>query len=139
MNQWWFLGFIAFTLGIALAGEKYGENKIKVACEKQDEAQQQNTIMAQQHVISQIGVQDNISKGETNAYQSSLNAITILYHDVRLPAPANATGTNLRTVPAAAGGTQTSKRYRLTPQQCDQEEAKCNALWNWAQQQSAVK
>jgi hypothetical protein len=138
MNQWWILFCLGILAAVGFTGERYGENRVRVQCDKHDEAQQQVTIDAQQHVIKQVQTQGQITQEVENAYHTGITAIDSLYATARVQPKASASA-GVRSVPAAACGTQTSRKYRLTLKQCDEEEAKCNALWNWAQQQSAVK
>lgn len=138
MNQWW----IIFCLGVltvaGFTGERYGENRIKVQCDKHDEAQQQVTIAAQNHVINEVKNQNQITQGAENDYQQNITAITGLYSHGLQP-DAAAASASMRAISGTACSAQASKRYKLTPQKCDDEEAKCNVLWNWAQRQSKIK
>ncbi len=138
MNQYWIIAFVTLLVGVFLTGERYGADRMAVQCDKREEAQQQVTIAAQQHVIGQVETQSKITQESENAYHTGITAIDALYTTagVQQTPP---TGNNLRTVPSATCGTQTSRKYRLTLKQCDEEEAKSNALWNWAQNQAAVK
>lgn len=138
MNQYWLVALIVLLCSIGLFGYHAGVTSAEVKCDKHDAAEAQTTINAQQHVITETETQNQISQGAENAYHTGINSIDSLYTDSVPTAPA-AAGDGVRRVSTAACGTQTSKKYKLTPQQCDEEEAKCNALWNWAQSQAAVK
>jgi len=129
VNQYWIIAFVLLLAGVGYFGYRSGENAVEVTCQKHEEAQQQ-------HVIGQLETQTQITNGVENAYHTGITAIDNLYSTARVQPAGNG---NVRAVPATACGTQTSKRYKLTPKQCDMEEAKCNALWNWTQQQSQVK
>ena len=129
MNQYWLIAFIALLGGVGFFGYHAGVTSAEVKCQRQIEVQQQ-------HVIGQLETQTQITNGVSNAYHTGITAIDNLYATASVQPKTNGA---VRPVPAATCGTQTSKRYKLTPKQCDMEEAKCNALWNWAQQQSQVK
>jgi hypothetical protein len=139
MNQWWILFCIGILAATGFTGERFGEDRVKVQCDKHDEAQQEVTIAAQKHVITEVQTQGQITQEAENAYHTGITAIDGMYAATGVQSHGDATSAGVRPVPATACGTQTSRKYRLTPKQCDEEEAKCNALWNWAEQQAAVK
>lgn len=139
MNQWWILATLALLAGVFFVGDRYGRDAVTVVCDKQQSAEQQGTIAAQTHVIGEIKTQGNITQETSNAYHTNISAIDTMYAVPSMYPIQTATGTGVRSVPIPACGIQTSKKYKLTPQQCDIEEEKSNALWNWTQQQAAVK
>ncbi len=138
MNQYWALFCLLLLAAAGFGGERYGENRITVKCDKHDEAQQQVTITAQQHVIGEVKTQETINQGAENAFQKNVDTIGALY-DSGVPSNPAATGPGMCAIPAAASRPQTSRKYKLTLKQCDVEEAKFNALWNDWLAQAAVK
>jgi hypothetical protein len=126
MNQWWLLFCLVILMAVGFVGYRYGADSTEVSCQKQVEAEQA-------HVIGQIETQNQITQGVSNAYHTGISAIDNLYGVQQLP------GGIKRTISTPACGTQASKKYKLTPQECDDEEFKCIALWNWTQQQGDVK
>ena len=126
MNQYWIVAFLIFIGMTDFFSYRYGVDSTEVKYQRQAEIQQQ-------HVIGQLENQSKITQGVSNAYHTGISAIDDLY---RVQPTIDGA---MRPISAAACGTQTSKKYKLTFKQCDQEEAKCNALWVWANQQSAVK
>lgn len=129
MNQYWIVAFVILLAGTGFFGYRYGVTSTEVGCQKHEEEQQQ-------HVIGQMQAQTQVTQEIQNAYHTGISSIDALYATAGVQPTANG---NVRSIPSAACGTQTSKKYKLTPKQCDDEEYKCNALWNWAQQQSAIK
>ena len=138
MNQWWLLAFLALLGGTFFLGDRYGTNASKVACDKIESAEQKTTIAAEQHVIGQVTTQGQINQNAETEYAKDSTSIDGVYYPSGVRA-GNPAGNSVRSVSTSACGTQTSKVYKLTPEQCDKEEAKCNVLWNWAQHQAAVK
>jgi hypothetical protein len=128
MNQYWIVAFLILLSGVGFFGYRAGATSAEVSCQRQVEEQQQ-------HVIGQMETQAKITQGVQNAYHTGIAAIDNLYSTASVQSKADGA---VRSIPAAACRTQTSKRYKLTFKQCDDEEFKCNALWNWAQQQSNV-
>ncbi len=139
MNEWWILLCIAILAAVGVGSYHFGEDHVTIACDKHDEAQQQVTIAAQTHVIGEIGTQGNITQESENAYHSKLTSIDSNYVNSSVQQNPATTGTSMRAIPNTACGVQATKVYKLTPLQCDHEEAKANALWNWANKQAAVK
>lgn len=129
MNQYWIVAFLILLGSVGFFGYHAGVTATEVKYQRRDELQQQ-------HVIGQLETQTKITQGVSNAYHTGIASIDSLYATASLQPTANGA---MRAIPATACGTQTSKKYKLTFKQCDDEEFKCNALWNWAQQQSAVK
>ena len=146
--------YLAGAIGIAFlawSGAMYYEGKTSEthicgeADAKHDLAQTQGTVAAQQHVIGTIQQQNSINEGISHAYQIGIFAIDDLYSTASVqPAPI-ATGNDLRTIPGTSTGTrpivcaQTSRKYKLTPKQCDMEEEGYNQLWNAWNAQAALK
>ena len=126
MNQYWLIAFITLLALIGFAGYRYGHDATEVGCQQQQELQQQ-------HVITQMQTQTKITNGVEHAYSTGVSSIDDLYRVQSAP------HSTMRNLPTTACGTQTSKRYKLTLQQCDKEEFKCIELWNWANQQAGVK
>lgn len=139
MNQWWLLFCVALLGGTFYLGYHNGADSVKVACDKHDAQQQQQTIQAEKHVTSQIQTQGNITNEEVYALIKDAHSIDGLYTSAGLPAIARTTGDSVRPLPSATRGVQTSKKFKLTPKQCDEEEAKLQHCWSWANHQAAIK
>jgi hypothetical protein len=89
-----------------------------------------------EHAINEVKTQETISTEATNEYAKESTAIDAVYDSVQ---PAN----NLPPIPAAASTARPVQRpksrvYGLTYQQCDVEQAKASAMWNWALAQAKV-
>lgn len=128
------LFYIASCLGCVYAGYEYRDARCQAA---------DNKALAEgtQHALGEVEQQGTITREETNAFSKELTNIRNLYGITGVqPEPAN---DRVPAVPQPAAGTcahnSATKVYHLTPQQCDQEEAKCNELWNWANRQAQVK
>ena len=123
------IGFVVYSGCLAYAGYRYESEKCKAADE-------QATIAAYQHKDEVTTKQTAITTSEESTYEKDSNAIGTLYA-VSLPVSPKP---NLSLVANPPNGTcPSSKRYKLTPKQCDTEEAKLKALWTWSNQQAAVK
>ena len=127
-------------------GDKYETADCTAADNAHDLVQSQNTVAAEKKVISIVQTQGNISQETSNAYAKTSADIISMYASVGVPVPTNSPINGMSTIRSTAGRTgpdsckaTTSKKYKLTPEQCDQEEAKCNELWNWADEQAHVK
>ena len=139
MNQYILIGvLVALLAGTFFLGDRYGHYSATVSCDKVQTVQAQAAIVQQAKVISAEKSQSDISQQAENDYENNINAINNLYPD-RMPDEAIATAGNVRTISKSTCGTQTSKEYKLTLKQCDEEEAKANALWKWARDQASVK
>ncbi len=139
------LAFIAWSGGMYYAGSKNETHICAAADSAHDLKQSQNTAAAEHHVTGEVQQQGNISQEASHAYANDTASIDAAYNASSVQRPADSTGNSMPAVRSSPAGACTnsviakSKIYKLTPQQCDQEEAKCNALWNWAQRQAAVK
>jgi hypothetical protein len=139
---------VAFLVwsGLIFQAGKTSESHICAEANAQhDLAQTQITVAAQQHVITTIQKQTEINEVTAHAYQSSISSIDDLYASGLQPTPVS-TSHGLRSLPASTGGASTaicsettSKKYKLTPKQCDLEEEKFNLLWNTWNAQAALK
>ena len=142
MNQYWAAGLLGFYLLSCIAcgvlGIKYESAKCKSADEKHDLAQAQNTVAAEAKVVSVVQTQGTITREASNEYAKSSAAVNSAYA-VSVQQPAHSTVNGVPAVcrtPGRAKTPRVSKVYKLTPQQCDMEEAKFNALWNWSNRQA---
>lgn len=124
MNAYWHMGLwlsiaiVCFTAGFKVESWRW----------------EASLAESSQHALGEIKTQGNISKEATNENEKSIIAIDAAYDSMP-------TALSMSPISKSPAGTCTnlSKIYRLTPQQCDLEEAKANALWNWANQQAVVK
>lgn len=136
--------YIASCAMCGYLGYKYETADCTAADNAHDLAQSQNTVAAEKKVTSVVQKQGIISQEASNEYtKSNANVVAAYTGGVQSPPAGPVNG--MPSVRSASGGTCTdsghwakTKVYKLTPQQCDQEEAKCNALWNWANQQASV-
>lgn len=124
MNAYWKIGLIlAYTIAVFTAGWHTESWRWDASLAKSAE-----------HALGEVKTQETISTEATNDYEKSIPAIDAAYDSLSAP-------NNMSSIPKPPAGacTTRSKVYKLTPIQCDLEEAKCNALWNWAQSQAKVK
>jgi hypothetical protein len=128
------LFYIATCLGCIYAGYEYRDAR----CQAADNA---TVAKAEERAVSVVQQQGNISKEASNAFSQKITTIRNLYGVTGLqPAtPDGMPGLSKPTSGIRPVQRQRSKVYGLTYQQCDQEEAKANALWNWSNQQAQVK
>lgn len=138
------IAFAIWSCGCVYAGYKYETASCTASDEKHDLAQAQNTTAAIQAVVVDVKKQSDITQEASNDYAKNLITIDGVYANSVQQSP-NGPINSVSTIRSAASGvcpdnsTAKSKVYKLTPKQCDDEEAKCNSLWNWANQQAAVK
>ncbi len=144
MNKWWLLAFVLWSAGCFTSGFKYEGYRAGEAKAELQVDQQKVTISAEAGVIAKQQSAAVITQKESQNYEKNVSSIDDDYADITGGLyPANtSTGGRLRaaTNPAAgvsANCTKTSKKYGLTPRQCDTEEAKLLALWDWVAKQRA--
>lgn len=94
---------------------------------------------AAQHVTKEVETQGDITQEALNDNAKKSTTIDNAYSsDGMQPSgdmpPVRSTPNGTRPMQRVR-----SKVYGLTFQQCDLEQAKANSLWNWANQQAAVK
>ena len=126
MNAYCKMGLIlAYTIAVFTAGWRTESWRWEASLAKSAE-----------HALGEVKTQDNISTEATNENAKDEIAIDAAYSD-----SVQQSTRDLPPLPKPAAGacTTRSKVYKLTPIQCDLEESKCNALWNWAQAQAKVK
>ena len=127
-------GIFLFYLA-SIGGAYYqGHSTEAVICKAADE---KADIQAYQHKDEVTTKQNAINQSEVKLYEKDFNTIGTLYSS-GLPT------SNVANLPSTGNTpvricTNSSKQYKLTLKQCDIEEAKLKALWEWANQQSAVK
>lgn len=122
---------LVFSAGWMVESWRSGE---KVA--RDNEAQQQVTIAAEQGVIARQQQSASITNNMSKRYENDLFTIDSLYDlpdgVLRAGPPA---GGDLRPVSRTTAGAcscpKTSKEYQLTFRQCDVEEEKLSDLWDW--------
>lgn len=134
------IGVALFLLGAAgFMGFHFGKDSATVVCDKAQTKNDQAVIDQGNHVIGQLKTQGQDTQQAELNYEDLTNAINALYAP-SMPSNTPTVGANpLRPVPKATCPSRASKKYKLTPQQCDDEEAKCTELWKWAESISAVK
>ena len=121
MNQWWFLAFILWSLACGLAGWKSEEWRL-------DSKEQSAIIEAQTNVIQTVQKQDGLINNTEVDYEKDVaNDIDPLYPD-SVPESA-ASNLPANPCPPARTGTY-SKRFHLSPKQCDIEEDKLIRVWD---------
>jgi len=130
------IAFIAYSGGLFYAGTKYEGYKAGELDAQHDLAQSAVTVAAQEKVISTVQKQGNITQGASNDYSKNLALIGSFYDNGVQPTPTTASN-GMSTV--CQPTSRTSSAYHLTFKQCDSEEAKLNALWNWSNQQAALR
>lgn len=101
--------------------------------------QQQITIGALGHEVKQISQQSAINQGAEDAHKKDVTDIGTLYHAPLMQQPAIATNVRVRPFPAAACKPQTSEKFKLTPEECDDEEDGYNKLWDDWKSQAEIK
>lgn len=138
MNQAWTIFCLILAAALFFGGYEVRGWRDGVATAKYDEAQQQVTIAAEQHVIKQTETQNTINQKAESGYEKDFTTIGAMYDSSVQPTPPAASA-SVRPVSPAACGITASRRYHLTLKQCDLEEAKFNALWNAWVAQAAVK
>lgn len=134
------VAFLAWSGAMYYAGRENESHICTAADNAHDLAESQNTVAAEKKVTAVVETQGSISREASKDYAKSVSDIGTAYSSGVQSTPAGPIN-SLPATSKTAGGTCSnhSKVYKMTPQQCDQEEAKCNALWNWANQQAAVK
>ena len=140
MNQVWIIFSLLLLASTGFIGERYGENRIKVQCDKHDAAQQQVTIAAENNVIAKQKQSEATTVQTAQSYEKTVDRINVDDDDGVQPSGTPASGSMsaipipaARTCPAAVTA---SKTYKLTLKQCDIEEAKLQHLWAWYAEQS---
>jgi hypothetical protein len=138
-----FIAFIAWSGGMYYAGSRNETHICAAADSAHDLKESQNTLAAQTHVTGEVQQQANISQEASHAYANDTATIDDAYSVQRSSTIPTGSLPAVRGTPSGTGpdscNTAKSKIYKLTPQQCDQEEAKANELWNWANRQAGVK
>ncbi len=133
---------VAIVIGLfgggCILGYEYATYKAKSDREAQQIAQDNVTITAQNSVIKTQQKQTIITEKTNEAYHTGIAAIDAMYNVTGVQPIQTATSNNIRSVPNTTCGVQTTKVYKLTLKQCDMEEAKANALWNWTNQQAVL-
>lgn len=134
------IGVALFLLGTTgLIGFHFGKDSATVVCDKAQTRNDQAIIDQGNHVIGQLKTVGDITQTAEGNYEKDQNSIGALYAPsvpIITPTPSVSA---VRSLPKATCPPRTSKKYKLTPQQCDDEEAKCTELWNWAKSISVVK
>lgn len=148
MNQYIAGGVLVFyILSCALCGfmgYQYEHEKCRANDEAHDLAQSQNTAAAEKKIIAVVQEQGNISQEASKGYAKSFADISAVYAGVSVQQPPDSAVNRVPTIRSTPGRTCTpcilkTKIFHLSPEQCDIEEAKCTALWNWARQQQQAK
>lgn len=130
---------LVILTGVFILGLRYGSDHETVACDKVQAVQSQEAIQQTKHVIGQIETQGQVTQTAETNYEKDHANINSIYGPslpVNTPTP---TADGMHALSKAACPARTSKKFKLTPQQCDDEEAKCTELWKWAQGQAGVK
>lgn len=145
MNQYWIIALLLAFVGVGFAGYRYGSDSAQVQCDKIEAAQQQVTIAGQQHVITEVGKQQTITTGVSNAYHTGIASIDNLYATASVQ-PANPTGGDNNPIPRPSGRANASscrpsrsKYYKLNGQECDDNTEQLIDLQNWIKQQAALQ
>ena len=142
MTPAWIVSLVVLLSIVGLGGYRFGADSTEVTCQKHDEAQQQVTILAQKHVITEVQTQGKITEGAEHEYDSDTAAISTLYGDSGVQPDPAATVKHLPAIPNPACRAlppQNSRKFGLTPQACDIEEQKLISLWGWIKAQQAVQ
>jgi hypothetical protein len=149
MNKYWaavvFFFYLFSCLGSAWMGYKYEYEKCAAHDEAHDLAETKNTVAAEQKVVTVIQKQGTISQEASSDYAKQRAAVDSAYTGPAVvQQPPNPPVNNMPAVCRTPGRTaapriQKSKVFGLTSEQCDDEEAKANALWNWAQRQAKAR
>lgn len=129
MNKFWDSAIAVALCASFIGGWETRGWKDGVTAAHLEEAQQQNTINAQNHVISVVEKQQTTTQGAENAYHIGIAAIDSLY--INNPA-INRVPDNGATSPRPKAPIceKVSRKYHLTLKQCDEQEAGYIALWD---------
>lgn len=128
MNIYWigglFASFVLWSGFIFYGGCQYESYKLGKADAEHDAEQAQVTISAQEHVIKQVQTQNTINQGVENAYNSGISSIDGLYAAPGMQSTPPATSNGVRPIAATSCGSnvtswQVTKKFKLTPKQCD--------------------
>jgi hypothetical protein len=140
VNQYWIIALLFLLASVGLIGERYGENRVTVQCDKHDQAQQQVTITAEQGVIARQQQSESITNTTEGNYEKDVAIIDDQY--ALGVQQSNPTSNNLPRLPKTACVTRpvacprTSKVYKLTFEKCDKVQAGFNNLYRDWQEQS---
>lgn len=141
MTPAWIVALLVLLMAIGTAGYRFGADATKIACDRHDEAQQQVTIAAEKGVIVKERAAGTITQNTETDYGKNIAVIEHDYDAGLVQSDPPATGVNLSPVPNPACRTsapKNSRKFSLTPQQCDIEEQKLISLWGWIRAQAAV-
>jgi hypothetical protein len=154
VNAYWsgglLVAFVVWSIACGVAGYKSESHICAEADAQHDLAQSQNTVAAQQHVITIVQKQDSTNQKIGADYAKTIAGIDSMYSAASLqPTPSTAVNDVPTTTPAASvshGSTgaakcpATAKRTLLTvAQSCDKQTAQLVALQSWVKEQAAVK
>lgn len=129
MNPYWFIAFIVWSIGCIFAGWKAESWRL---------GEQQNAAIVknEDHVIDNMKQSNVIDNKVEEQHEKDIRSIDSLY------------GNSLQSTPSAMpklsnatsqSCTVRSLKYKLSLKQCDIEESKLKDLWDWNQQQVAIK
>lgn len=140
MNKYWIIAFIIWSAGCFTGGLKYEGYKAGEAKAELQVDQQKVTINAEAGVIAKQQNAAVITQTESQNYEKNVASIDDDYANGLYP-PSASTGDSVRAAAHSAARVsadcpKTSKKYKLTARQCDIEEAKLLALWDWMAQQA---
>lgn len=136
MNLYWFGAFIAWSALMFTGGYKFESYRAGEASADLTVQQQAVIIAAQKNVVDKIQKAEAITSKTEGNYEKNISDIDSLY-SIGVQSSSHPASSSLPALsqPAIGACTCKTQSYKLTPKQCDIEEAKLISLWDWVQEQ----
>jgi len=130
MNQWWIIFLMVTHAAVGFSCWEAATWKDGIVAAHLAEAQQVNTIKAQQSVLVKQLAADQITTNTEVDYDKTMADLAALYS----VQPNNSTSNGMPSVCRASGGADAgcaTKKYKMTPEQCDISRTQLLKLRAW--------